>query len=185
MRTHIGRRVRAFEIDTSHFSRGRRYTEASLSEAVSNSESVAGVLRYLGLIEAGGTHAHVSRTIKRLGLDTSHFRRDQGARVKATRLTPEQVLVMDPSSVKRTKPNYLRRALVESGRLYCCESCGCDGRWQGQPLTLHVDHISGDYRDNRPENLRFLCPNCHSQTSNFAGRSRGFYSRLQEASQNE
>lgn len=45
------------------------------------------------------------------------------------------------------------------------------------PLTLHIDHISGDFRDNRAANLRFLCPNCHAQTPNFAGRSRGRYGR--------
>jgi hypothetical protein len=41
------------------------------------------------------------------------------------------------------------------------------------PLTLEVDHIDGDYRNNLISNLRFLCPNCHRQTPNFAGRSRG------------
>jgi hypothetical protein len=45
-------------------------------------------------------------------------------------------------------------------------------------LTLHVDHVNGDYCDNAEENLRFMCPNCHSQTENFAGRSRGRYAEV-------
>ena len=43
------------------------------------------------------------------------------------------------------------------------------------PLRLEVDHIDGDYHNNLAENLRFLCPNCHTQTDNFSGRSRGKY----------
>ncbi len=35
--------------------------------------------------------------------------------------------------------------------------CGCDGTWQGAPLTLEVDHMDGDYRNNAGDNLRFLC----------------------------
>ena len=67
------------------------------------------------------------------------------------------------------------RALVELGVPYECATCGCDGQWQGRSLTLEVDHIDGDYRNNLKDNLRFLCPNCHRQTPNFAGRSRGKY----------
>ncbi|GAB7048084.1 HNH endonuclease signature motif containing protein [Catenuloplanes indicus] len=45
-------------------------------------------------------------------------------------------------------------------------------RWQGRPLKLHVDHIDGDFLNNTAENLRFLCPNCHSQTATYANRKR-------------
>ena len=67
----------------------------------------------------------------------------------------------------------LTRALIESGRLYVCSMCGNDGTWLGVALTLDVDHIDGDFHNNEADNLRFLCPNCHRLTPNFAGRSRG------------
>jgi len=51
-----------------------------------------------------------------------------------------------------------------------CALCGNSGEWQGKPLTLQLDHANGRYDDNRLENLRWLCPNCHSQTETFAGR---------------
>lgn len=54
---------------------------------------------------------------------------------------------------------------------YKCAICGNTGEWNGKPLTLQIDHINGDHLDNRLENLRFLCPNCHSQTDTFAGRN--------------
>jgi predicted RNA-binding Zn-ribbon protein involved in translation (DUF1610 family) len=60
--------------------------------------------------------------------------------------------------------------LHESGVPYVCEVCGIEAEWNGKPIVLHVVHISGDWLDNRKENLRFLCPNCHSQTPTFAGR---------------
>jgi Zn finger protein HypA/HybF involved in hydrogenase expression len=51
-----------------------------------------------------------------------------------------------------------------------CECCGIT-EWQSKPITLELDHINGKNRDHRLENLRLLCPNCHSQTSNFRGRN--------------
>jgi hypothetical protein len=137
---------------------------------------VAGVLRHLGLRPTGGAHAHISRTIKAFGIDTSHFQLYNALTHATRRLTPEEILVVLPEGSRRAKPPMLTRAMIESGVMYACAVCGCDGTWQGLPLTLEVDHIDGDYLNNSRENLRFLCPNCHRQTDNFAGRSRGKFS---------
>ncbi len=159
----------------------RRYTYEFLSEAAASSESLTGVVRYLGVPVRSGSYSHIGkrpRMLKQLGVDTSHFRRNQGARVRANRPAAEEVLVLDLGRTRRRPPHQLRRALTEVGRAYACEVCGCDGRWEGAALTLQVDHIDGDPRDNRASNLRFLCPNCHAQTPNFAGRAvknRGWY----------
>jgi hypothetical protein len=153
----------------------RKYTPQMLSEAVATSASIADVLRCLGLAQAGGTHAHISRTIKRLGIDTSHFRPHRKNGAARRRLTPDLILVRRVPGSGRTKPPLLRRAMCEVGIPYRCAMCGVTDMWQGRPLRLHVDHIDGDYHNNLVENLRFLCPNCHSQTPNFAGLSRGKY----------
>jgi hypothetical protein len=64
----------------------------------------------------------------------------------------------------------LRRRLVGAGlKDGSCEACGIT-EWRGRPLSMALHHVNGDGRDNRLENLRLLCPNCHSQTANFAGR---------------
>lgn len=153
----------------------RKYTESILREAVAESHSVAGVLRYLGLVQAGGTHAHISRTIKRLGIDTSHFRPHGKNGADKRRRSAAEILVRTDRVGGRSKPHLLRRALVEIGRPLRCEGCGVQDEWRGRPLRLHVDHIDGDFCNNEAANLRFLCPNCHSQTENFAGLSRGRY----------
>lgn len=150
----------------------RKYTRELLARAVEESDSVAGVLRHLGLRPAGGTHAHLSRTIKQLGLDTSHFVRHQGGG-QSRRLTAEALLVVLPPGRQRTKPHQLLRALLEIGRPYRCALCHNPGAWQGRPLILQVDHLDGDFCNNGADNLRLLCPNCHSQTPNFAGRGKG------------
>jgi len=66
---------------------------------------------------------------------------------------------------------WLRKALKEHIKMeYKCTECGIS-EWMNNPITLEIDHINGDNTDNRVENLRYLCPNCHSQTTTYKGRN--------------
>ncbi|MET0494590.1 MAG: hypothetical protein ABW000_15825 [Actinoplanes sp.] len=151
-----------------------KYTREMLSEAVAASTSMAGVLRYLGMPQNGGAHAHLRRRVDKLGIDTSHFLGSGHLRgvPHPSRRTAAEILVLRPQTGSREKPPALRRALTEIGRPYLCAECGIGETWNGRPLVLQVDHIDGQMWDCRPENVRFLCPNCHSQTATYAGRNR-------------
>ena len=66
----------------------------------------------------------------------------------------------------------IKRRLLDAGILQNrCGECGLS-EWRGKALVIQIDHINGKRDDNRLENLRMLCPNCHSQTETFAARNR-------------
>jgi predicted RNA-binding Zn-ribbon protein involved in translation (DUF1610 family) len=157
----------AQHIDVSHFSHRRAaIPEDELRNLVQNSTSYADVLRGLGLEVNDTNHRRVRRAASRLHLDTSHFKRRCWARPErpAPPTTAPRVLIVLPDQAGRTNRTQLHRALTEVGEPYECAECGNNGEWRGRPLTLQIDHINGDWRDNRRENLRYLCPNCHSLT---------------------
>ncbi|MFD3813321.1 HNH endonuclease [Rhodococcus sp. NPDC058639] len=159
-----------------------KYTKDVLEEAVRHSTNVAEVMRYFGLTPNGGHHTHLGRRIKALGIDTSHFTgRPRLPSGGAGRQHWTEILTERPRGAPRVKPHLLRRALLETGREHRCAVCSTGPVWNGERLVFHVDHIDGNPNDSRPENVRFLCPNCHSQTPTWAGRRRfGFESACQE-----
>jgi hypothetical protein len=161
----------------------RRWSDEQFICASAASRSVAQVLRALGLNATGANYMTVWRTVERLAIDTSHWTgqaSNQGTDHVGgcERLTSEEVFVLDRRRGQKEKVAVLRRALLNIGVRECCEACGLKTEWNGQPLRLAVDHKNGNPLDNRRVNLRFLCPNCHSQTATFGIRNVGWRSRV-------
>ena len=69
--------------------------------------------------------------------------------------------------------HYIKKLIITNNLFfYKCATCNLQDNWNGQPLSLQLDHINGVNNDNRIKNLRFLCPKCHSQTSTYCGKNK-------------
>jgi hypothetical protein len=181
---HIGRQLRSFEIDISHFESLRRKSRRRLKEvppaefadAVSQARSVAGVARILEVADSHAFRRQYRERITQQGLDVSHILGQAHARGNGVggrrRRTPAEILIADPAARKRTGTRLLRAAMIEIGILHHCALCETGPEWRGRRLTLEIDHVNGDMADNRPENLRFLCPNCHATTPTYCRKKR-------------
>lgn len=148
----------------------RTWTDTELQAAVTVSRNLSQVLVSLGLQIAGGSAATLRKHIRRLGLSTDHF--TGSARLSGElhpSATSNTAMFTENSAVTRSS---IRKRLVRENILpYRCDICQNTGQHFGQPLVLQLDHVNGVKNDNRLENLRWLCPNCHSQTPTFAGRN--------------
>jgi hypothetical protein len=171
-RERLQKRARALNIDTSHLARKeptltrtkrRRWSDEQLREAVRTSFSFAEVLRCIGLVAAGGNYDQVQRRISELELDTSHFRGrgwNVGLKYDPRAIAPlEEVLVANRWTTSHALKKRLFKAGLKEPR---CELCGWAERAPDGRIPVELDHINGERCDNRFENLRILCPNCHS-----------------------
>ncbi len=164
-----------------------------MTSLVRETTSVRQIIQKLNLGQTGGNYANFRKLIRFYELDTSHFTGpawNKGLTKKTSdsikkssnnkRLSNE--IVFSENAPPSICGKALKERLIEIGREYCCEKCSNKGVWLGEELTLQVDHINGINNDNRPENLRFLCPNCHTQTVTWGNKKRhASVAQLEEA----
>jgi hypothetical protein len=167
----VRRRIFELGIDATHFTRRRgpsrevttSWSDDQLRAAVAESKSVAQVIRKLGLIPAGGNYNQVGRRLDALKLDTAHFTGKRwnlgGNFVSIPALPLEELLVAN----RPTQSHKLKLRLFRAGlKKPACELCGWAERALDGRIPVELDHANGDKNDNRLENLRILCPNCHA-----------------------
>ena len=154
--------------------KARKWSKSQLVSAAKVSKSIRQLLKKLGLKEAGGNYSQIKKYLDIYKVDIRHFKGRAWNKGLEMPYRPKHLL----SEVLK-KNNYFQsyklkaRLFREGLKNRSCELCGwaesaIDGR-----VPLELDHINGDSKDNRLENLRILCPNCHSLQPTHRGRNIG------------
>jgi hypothetical protein len=152
--------------------RKRKWTVDQLTSAIKQSRSFRQVLLLLDLKPAGGNYDQIRKYTKEYAIDTTHFvGKLWNKGLKA--VGKPRIELNDILKIGSTYQSFkLKQRLFTSGlKPMYCEECTWAQRTEDGYLPLELDHINGDRHDNRLENLRVLCPNCHSLKPTHRGRN--------------
>lgn len=149
-----------------------RISDEEFRTVIEQAYSYSHALSYFNLQNKGHNSNTIKDRIKHLGLSTAHFLGRIESSTRSRQLTKERFIqnVLTENSGKQrhcVKKYLLRFDLIK----YECSKCFNNGVWMNEKISLQLDHKNGINNDNRLDNLTFLCPNCHSQTDNFAGKA--------------
>lgn len=147
-----------------------RYSKEYFSKIVANAKSLADVTRQLNLKSTCGNRNTVKKYINYYQINISHF--DGGKsnlRTTSRKYKTSEILIQNSTYLHTT--NLKDRLYAEKLKERKCEKCGQGEMWNGEHMSLILDHINGVNNDNRLENLRILCPNCNATLPTHGGKN--------------
>ena len=156
-----------------------KYTKEILEKYVKESISFSDLIRKMTNSEKvhGSLIAYIKNKLELFSIDFSHF---VGRRWSKNLINPNGVALtkkqflenyMTLNPIKKTNNTNLKKYLFKFKlKENICEKCGLGEIWNGEKIVHQLDHINGNNLDNRLENIKLLCPNCHSQTDTFTGK---------------
>lgn len=152
------------------------FTPSELQKLLDTSDSYCDLLRKVGLTPKGSNPKTLHKIINEYGLDETKLNENRKNLYLRNSLCTHKKTKKSLDDILNNKCTFtssyklLRRLVGEGYKEYKCENCGLTD-WLGKPLSLQLEHIDGNHNNNSFDNLKILCPNCHSQTDTFAGKN--------------
>ncbi len=138
----------------------RGYSRSNLEAVVGECKCVMDVAKKLNKTVCGPTYKIILRALRHYEIDTSHFDPWTRNRQRTHKARPIEVYLVYGSTIGTS--NLKERLYKEGLKQRRCEKCGQGEDWNGERMSLILDHINGDPKDNSRENLRIVCPNCNA-----------------------
>lgn len=146
-------------------------SKEELEDLVKSSSTLSELLVHFGLKNKGNNFTTLRNRLEKEGIDIKDLRERSRKRLSTTNRNKILNIELFISDSNKARSVVKTRIIKENLIPYECIECGLTDKWRDKKLVLVLDHINGKSNDHRLDNLRFLCPNCNSQTDTFAGRS--------------
>lgn len=144
-----------------------------LEDVVNQSKSLSEICYSFKYTRSKAAYEVLKRSLEYFGIEYSNIYKTDLKKTNYKnnfKVKPIEYYLIENS---KTDNHFLKNRLIKENLLKNeCDICKIEPYWNGKSLSLQLDHINGTNNDNRLENLRLLCPNCHSQTDTFSSKNR-------------
>lgn len=171
--------LRKNDLKTNGIVEKTHWSKDVLLESIKKSNSKSDILRNIGLKLNSGNFQTLEKYCNVYDIQLENLKFDFKSHSKKNgfqrKLTNEQLFKKNNN---RNNSRVIKKRIFDEKLLKNeCSICGLGDVWMEKPISLQLDHKNGDRFDNTLDNLRILCPNCHSQTETFGSKNRWNYLR--------